>query len=163
MTKILVDKAVIEQALLALRIDDLSLVRESVIALRAALEQPQVEQEPVAWRCFDGEGDYEYRTEEPDKDTRSWAARYNREWEPLYTHSQNLNCKSTQHRLATLWGYEKPQPPRHPLTDEQITELADAHMEAFAQFVGAGEVWFEGEKEFVRAIERAHGIGESND
>ena len=48
---------------------------------------------------------------------------------------------------------------RQPLTDEQITQLADAHMEAFAQFVGAGEVWFEGEKEFARAIERAHGIG----
>ena len=55
---------------------------------------------------------------------------------------------------------EQPQPPRHPLTDEQITALADAHMEAFAQFVGAGQVWFEGEKEFARAIEAAHGIKE---
>ena len=26
---------------------------------------------------------------------------------PLYTHPQNLNCKSTQARLATLWGYVK--------------------------------------------------------
>ena len=58
--------------------------------------------------------------------------------------------------------YTHPQPPRQPLTDEEITELADAHMGAFAQFVGAGEVWFEGEKEFARAIEAAHGIGESN-
>ena len=29
---------------------------------------------------------------------------------PLYTHSQNLSCKSSQARLATLWGYVKEQP-----------------------------------------------------
>ena len=34
-------RSVVEQALLSLRIDDLSLVRESVAALHAALEQPQ--------------------------------------------------------------------------------------------------------------------------
>ena len=54
--KILIDQSVLEQALLALRIDDLSLVRESVIALRAALEQPPVvEQEPVAWMFHVGD------------------------------------------------------------------------------------------------------------
>lgn len=37
----------------------------------------------------------------------------------LYTHSQNLRCKSNQARLATLWGYVKAEP----LTDEQIMEL----------------------------------------
>jgi hypothetical protein len=37
----------------------------------------------------------------------------------LYTHPQNLRCKSNQARLATLWGYVKAEP----LTDEQIMEL----------------------------------------
>ena len=46
-------REVVEQALLALRIDDLALVRESVVALRAALEQPQAKQPvmtPIAQR-----------------------------------------------------------------------------------------------------------------
>lgn len=113
----------------------------------SVVEQPQVEKKAVAWLREDG------------KLALNDGGMFSGNWKPLYTHSQNLNCKSTQARLATLWGYEKPQPKRGPLTDEEITALADAHMEAFAQFVGAGEVWFEGEKEFARAIESAHGIG----
>lgn len=31
-------------------------------------------------------------------------------WTKLYTHPQNLRCKSNQARLATLWGYVKEQP-----------------------------------------------------
>ena len=167
--KILIDRFVVEQALEALtncvseyghrcnRCDsEVDPEAKVASALRAALEQP-VEQEPFAvlvrkhsWHLdtwdVGPQGNLDYG--------RAWAdERIN-----VYTHPQNLNCKSTQHRLATLWGYEKKQP-RQPLTDAEITELADAHMEAFAQFVGAGEVWFEGEKEFARAIERAHGIG----
>jgi hypothetical protein len=54
--------------------------------------------------------------------------------------------------------YTHPQPKREPLTDEQISELAEQHLNAFAQFIGAGDVWFEGEVEFARAIEATHGI-----
>ena len=49
-------------------------------------------------------------------------------------------------------------PQRQPLTDEQIEKLAEQHLQAFAQFIGAGEVHYEGELEFARAIEAAHGI-----
>ena len=38
-------------------------------------------------------------------------------------------------------------------SDAEILALAQEHLKAFAQFVGAGEVWFEGEVEFARAIE----------
>jgi len=42
----------------------------------------------------------------------------------------------------------------HPadLTDEEITELANQHLSAHAQFIGAGECSYEGEIEFARAI-----------
>ena len=37
-------------------------------------------------------------------------------------------------------------------TDAEILALAQQHLKAFAQFTGAGEVWFEGEVEFARAV-----------
>ena len=37
-------------------------------------------------------------------------------------------------------------------TDVDIEALAQQHLRAFAQFTGAGEVWFEGEVEFARAV-----------
>lgn len=63
-----------------------------------------------------------------------------------YTHPQNLNCKSTQARLATLWGYVKPQPKREPLPDEWIRMIYDeCDAETGNEFIFA----------FARAIERA--------
>jgi len=41
------------------------------------------------------------------------------------------------------------------LTDEIISELASKHLSAHAQFVGAGEVHYEGEIAFARALEQA--------
>lgn len=74
-------------------------------------EQPQVEQEPVAW-MYDWDAD--------GAPVRDWVSRDYGEAHsptngchnirPLYTHPQNLNCKSNQARLATLWGYVKEQP-----------------------------------------------------
>lgn len=37
-------------------------------------------------------------------------------------------------------------------TPADIEALAQQHLKAFAQFTGAGEVWFEGEVEFARAV-----------
>ena len=37
-------------------------------------------------------------------------------------------------------------------SDSDIEALAQQHLKAFAQFTGAGEVWFEGEVEFARAV-----------
>ena len=34
----------------------------------------------------------------------------------------------------------------------EIEALAQQHLKAFAQFTGAGEVWFEGEVDFARAV-----------
>lgn len=168
MSQITIDRSVLEQVLEALGTgiqydyhgnpysDNDAARCGAYDALRAALEQPDTNtvSEPVAWRCFDGEGDFEYLSEEPSEETRAWSARYNREWEPLYIHPQNLNCKSTQARLATLWGYEKKQP-RQPLTKEEIFRAirplwnSDTNCQAI---IGLSV-------DEYRAIEAAHGIG----
>lgn len=69
---------------------------------------------------------------------------------PLHLHQQNLQCKSTQARLATLWGYVKEQPKLEPLTDEQILHYGPGE---------EGAVWsYEDQLYFARAIEAAHNI-----
>jgi len=54
--------------------------------IRALLAQPAPsgKPEPVAWRITDGEGDYDYHTNEPREIDVKWAARYGRKFEPLY-------------------------------------------------------------------------------
>ena len=108
-------------------------------------EQPQVEHGPVASIYIADNGEREFDDWRHDLPV---GRNY------LYTHPQNLNCKSTQARLATLWGYEKPQPPRQPLTEDGITQ-------AFLTtgLFGPGDEVIGYEVEMVRAIERAHGIG----
>jgi len=46
----------------------------------------QAQGEPVAWRIFDGEGNYDYRDDPPDEFNVSWSARYGRKYQPLYLH-----------------------------------------------------------------------------
>jgi hypothetical protein len=61
---------------------------EAIAALRQALEQP-AQQEPVAWRTFDGEGGYDFRSYEFNETyDKEWAERNpnHKGWvEPLYT------------------------------------------------------------------------------
>ena len=64
--------------------------------------------------------------------------------------TENLNCKSTQKRLATLWGYVKQESARQPLTDQQIMELA----EPFGAFE-YGDAQGHKRQAFARAIEEA--------
>jgi len=102
MTKILIDSSVLEQALKALEADNSKLwpseKRAAAITfLRERLEQPQVEQEPVAWIYQNSNTDTEYLVW-----CKSEAG--GRNWRPLYTH---------------------PHPPRQPLTDEQIDGLLE--------------------------------------
>ena len=127
MTKILVDKAVIEQALDALFMYKPIVTGvtfqhglDATKALRAVLEQPQVEQEPVAWM---------------DTETRI-----------LYDHDTN---EVDQHHgfKPTVPLYTRPQPPRQPLTDEQIICAVYGDTGGYSYI------------EFARAIEAAHGIG----
>ena len=148
--KIVIARAVVEQALKALeKADRISGYRNNwaeILCLRAALEQPQVEQEPVAWIENIG-GGIGYNPYHDAARKLPDGVRFD-----LYTHPQNLNCKSNQARLATLWGYEKPQLFRQPLTDEQIVDLVGNCAD-----VAGG--WFRYHT-FARAIEAAHGIKE---
>ena len=70
--------------------DLILLVQEPKANFKAALAQPEQEQEPVAWRTFDGEGGYDYCSYE---DNENYADDWNKRnpnhigWvEPLYTH-----------------------------------------------------------------------------
>lgn len=117
------------------------------------------QQEPVAWRVhpFDyGVGsDGVYALTMRTEQVEMWQRK---EWkvEPLYTAPQpteNLRCKSTQKRLATLWGYVKQEQARKPLTDEQIIEIA-----AKTQTAEPGTGGHILPISFARAIEEAHGI-----
>ena len=78
--------------------------------LRERLEQP--EQEPVAWREFDGEGGYDYRTYDDNENFRDEYIKRNGQryasWvEPLYTTPQRREWVG--------------------LTDDQVSAIADQH------------------------------------
>jgi len=95
----------------------------AITALREALAQPdyravktyhegkpvyvaQPQQEPVAWICYGAPGKRDIDFEEADINGLPIGT-------SLYTSppqpqpEQNLNCKSTQARLATAWGFTK--------------------------------------------------------
>ena len=65
--------------------------RDALAILEKAIAELE-SQEPVAWRTFDGEGQYEYRAyEENESYADDWNKRNpnHKGWvEPLYTHSQ---------------------------------------------------------------------------
>ena len=103
-------------------------------AINYALE---ANDEPVAWREFDGEGGYYFRTYEYNED---YAAKWDvnnpnhKGWvEPLYTHP----------------------PQRKPLTDEEIDAIV---VDEVGLDADADEM-----HNFARAIEAAHGIKEKNE
>lgn len=112
--------------------------------------------EPVAWQCRMradwGRSNEWWSWQECSREKAEDYKRvpYLNNWQyesrPLYTHPQNLSCKSTQARLATLWGYVKEQPKREPLYADVIQKLAD-------DGVFHGNVF-----EIVRRIEEEHGI-----
>lgn len=66
---------------------EVDIAPKAITALRAALEEP--EHKPVAWRTFDGEGGYDYRSYEMNETyDKEWAERNpnHKGWvEPLYT------------------------------------------------------------------------------
>ncbi len=100
-------------------------------ALRLAIEQAE-RQEPVAWREFDGEGGYDYRTYDDNENFRDEYIKRNGQryasWvEPLYA----------------------APPQRQPLTDNSIAAIATEIN---------GSCHYD-DIQLARAIERAHGIG----
>ena len=60
--------------------------------------------------------------------------------------------------MGWKYGFDAGKAQTKPLSDEEIEQLAKQHLAAYAQFIGAGEVCYEGEIEFDRAIEERHGI-----
>ena len=93
---------------------------EVITAIKEALAQP--EQEPVAWRTFDGEGGYDYRSYE---DNESYADDWDKRnpnhkgWvEPLYTHppqpeQEPVVCNCNQGQVCHICD---------PITPPQRTE-----------------------------------------
>ena len=166
MTTITLPRAVVEQALEALEILGFGLDPKSVLArdlakridaLRAALAQEQAEpaQEPVAWRTFDGEGGYDYRTyEDNDSYAAEWTQRNLRHigWvEPLHTappkpEPVDTDCHAQGICQRSGYGIGKQA---EPLTEEEILRVK-------GQFGGTMNAQF---VDFARAVERAHGIG----
>lgn len=49
-------------------------------------KQEAVDAEPVAWRIFDGEGNYDYTDTPPSDSSVHHASMYGRKFEPLYAH-----------------------------------------------------------------------------
>ena len=120
--KIAIDRSVVEQALEALEFSETPSHRtqyevevSASIALRAALGQPQVEQEPAIY---------------PEE-----AFDMGLEAIPYYTH---------------------PQPPRQPLTDEQIAQA----VRWLYQDHRAAKMGLQDDIAVARALEAAHGIKE---
>ena len=104
----------------------------AMASLRAALEQPHVEQEPVAWALSHSRG-LEFSSTYPMQKSKQAAEQMARQHmgavtvSPLYTH---------------------PQPNLKPLTLEQILQVK-------GQFTGTLDVQFD---KFARAIEHIHNI-----
>ena len=142
--KVTVDRAVIEQALEAMEYADACLKRQlttktkheyaqdllldSGTALRTALEQPEQEQEPVAWMLKSGHGT-QFKEQLTDE-LRALTWKGKPMWTPLYT----------------------APPQRKPLTDEEIGKAAiaagcDPNKDDGALVIS-----------LARAIEAAHGI-----
>ena len=136
MTKILIDRTVVEQAVKALENRESTPVEyDTYHALRAALEQPQVEQ-PVAWMFHSGDI-WKFKWHHFDRPLGDEALEH---WKPLYTHPQQPVVEQLK---------------REPLSDEQIDDLKAQATEAWrkANFRPALQIFV------ARAIEAAHGIG----
>ena len=79
-------------------------MHEAITAIKEALAQ---EQKPVAWRTFDGEGGYDYRSYE---DNESYADDWNKRnpnhvgWvDKLYTHSQRTWVGLTDDEIDAIY------------------------------------------------------------
>lgn len=78
---------------------ELKKVEEKIAELEAKLEGG----EPVAWRTFDGEGNYDFRSYEGNKGYKDWYATYNPKYphwcEPLYLHPTPNASAEPKHGL----------------------------------------------------------------
>ena len=140
------------------RSHDLDGIAETVIAIHAAMQQP--EPEPVAWTDQDFTNIYisEMVAKEKKADVPLYTATPKRE--PLT--DVKTNCKEKRdnggvcphHNLQCGWPECNESDPlkREPLTDEQITSIWNSKPRWHAPPIGVTDI------EFARAIEAAHGI-----
>ncbi len=123
-----------------------------------APQPPAAQQNPVGYmRWKNGSAEY--------VSVKRWEVPFDGDWHTIYTTPQpteNLRCKSTQKRLAMLWGYVKQEPARQPLPADTYTALAHRIATKYAHrsdpaFCGYAFLPHTLEQ-FVRAIEQAHNI-----
>ncbi len=81
--------------------------------LRARIAEPEKEQEPVAWRTFDGEGGYDYRDYELNEDYGHWWEERHpnhKNWvDPLYTAPPQREWQGlTDEEVQYLWKRTTP-------------------------------------------------------
>ena len=183
MSKVVIDRAVVEQALKALeKADRISGYRNNwaeILCLRAALEQPQavtdchqmqpqVEQRPVAYEFYNpvtGHAivDYSEHTHvghlTADKGyitTALYAHTQSQHGQIALNHAIEIECQkcgSTEKGILAFTLH--PQPPRQPLTEQQI---AQAVRWLYQDHRAAG-MGLQDDIAVARAIEAAHGIG----
>ena len=133
---ILIDRAVVQQALEALKsVQDHrpnDETNNAITALRAALAQAEPVQEPVAWGCFKG-GELQSELIGTKADADFWVA------------------SDEPHMQGMVAGplYTAP-PQRKPLTEEEMRKL-------WSQYGYKSALCMR----FARAIEQAHGIKEA--
>jgi hypothetical protein len=82
---------------------------------KAAQQALEPEQEPVAWRTFDGEGGYDYRTYDDNENYRDeWDKRNpnHKSWvEPLYTHPPRREWRGlTEEEIVAIFLQAPTQP-----------------------------------------------------
>ena len=132
-------------------------ISDAIGVLRAALEQSQVEQEPVAWQSVEAMAAQRYKVV-PSHDSMFYrhAVIAGDGTQQLYI-GREAECENMARKFsgAFLDGahvalfHTRPQPQREPLTDEEIRKIGNSLPE---------EHRFHS-RMFARAIERAHGIG----
>jgi hypothetical protein len=122
--------------------------------VRQAVAQALAQSEPVAWRTFDGEGGYDYRTYENNEDyADEWDKRNSKHkgWvEPLYTTPPQQEAKDEPMHPEIKKLYEdyfdkcfrESSPPQRTwvgLTDEEISKVDWKSNETLHEFARAIE------------------------
>ena len=158
-------KAVVEQMT---RVVDLVYAEASIkaaVAFAAPKPAAQPDTAPAAWAIFSKDGTAMVMWSRDMPSAKNTAEKLGLPLVPLYAApkpTENLNCKSTQKRLATLWGYVKQEPARQPLPADTYTALAHRIATRFTYSTDRSfcEYYFAIHtlEQFVRAIEQAHGI-----
>ena len=142
MNTITLPRSVVEQALEALeKADRISGYRNNwaeVNSLIAALEQPQGEQETVAYYVMNGAALFQLFRSKSQADALAYDLQKR----------HDLSGSLAHFHVVPL--YIRPQPPRQPLTEERIDalRLATGYAADLQRFTN-----------IVRTLERAHGIG----